>query len=257
MDINGQILAHHTYGQGIVTAFDGRTVTVCFAQGEKTFLFPDAFARHLRLKDDTLQRSVQTLLTTRTRERDEALRLHAQQARHQLRLRDYRPLKNGHAVFDLGQPDTLERWQASTGVYAAGPARGLPRRAERLRPNSACLLTALPAGASESERQLLGLFMVRPDFFGDLCPDGTVESHPQHRLRPAEPIPLWSVLEEEPPRRWGAVPFRYISTEAVERLLERLAEDAAGDEARSAAVSGLRQYFRRLNRLPAPADGRL
>ena len=149
MDINGQILAHHTYGQGIVTAFDGRTVTVCFAQGEKAFLFPDAFARHLRLKDDTLQRSVQTLLTTRTRERDEALRLHAQQARHQLRLRDYRPLKNGHAVFDLGQPDTLERWQASTGVYAAGPARGLPRRAERLRPNSACMLTALPAGASE------------------------------------------------------------------------------------------------------------
>lgn len=50
MQLIGQAIRHETFGKGIVTERNRNILTVCFSDGDKQFLYPDAFAKHLTLK---------------------------------------------------------------------------------------------------------------------------------------------------------------------------------------------------------------
>ena len=59
------VVHHISLGRGVVTAQDGKTIRVRFeeeAAGEKSFVYPDAFAKYLRYDDGTMQDSVQAQL---------------------------------------------------------------------------------------------------------------------------------------------------------------------------------------------------
>ena len=51
MDITGYEVTHKTFGNGTVTRYDGKYVTVRFSACEKTFVYPAAFSRFMTLSD--------------------------------------------------------------------------------------------------------------------------------------------------------------------------------------------------------------
>lgn len=51
MDLLGQAVHHKVFGKGIVTDFCKNKMTVCFAQSQKLFLFPDAIPLIPLIKD--------------------------------------------------------------------------------------------------------------------------------------------------------------------------------------------------------------
>lgn len=55
MQLIGQAISHKAFGKGIVTGCDKNIITVCFPAGDKRFLYPDAFTKHLTLKGSAVQ----------------------------------------------------------------------------------------------------------------------------------------------------------------------------------------------------------
>lgn len=241
MQLIGQPIKHGTFGKGVVTGWNDTTITICFSAGEKKFLYPDAFSRFLHLKDDAMQREIQTLLRKR-----EAAREAERQAIQESRQRDQhlRSLKispQSQAVFDI-KPEEYEAlfsaWSVSTGCYVSGYSKGEPRVPERLKPNSMCLLTECAAGQPEKERRIIGAFMVEEDFLGRHCQDGIVRAHPEYRLQlqPEEQIPFWPYVVQEPEKqRWGKTVLKYMTNKIGEQILFDLKEQLLRDESRECA----------------------
>src|SRR5690625_6792126 len=86
------------------------------------------------------------------------------------------------------QKNVFTEWQVFTGEVQSGKNKGQPNRAARLRPNSASLLTVRAADQPETERQILGLYMVNETFSGNHNDDGMVLAHPEFSIE---------LLEEE------------------------------------------------------------
>ena len=63
---------HKIFGQGEIIQLSGHTVRVRFASGEKSFLYPDAFAVHLRFADEASQREAECLIASAAAEKAEA-----------------------------------------------------------------------------------------------------------------------------------------------------------------------------------------
>ena len=55
MQLLGQAVKHISFGKGVITDVSTKVVTVHFPQGEKRFLYPQAFAKFLTLKDEEKQ----------------------------------------------------------------------------------------------------------------------------------------------------------------------------------------------------------
>jgi len=54
---------HKLYGRGIVCEQSGKTIRVHFeGAGDKSFVYPDAFASHLRFADEVLQAETEKML---------------------------------------------------------------------------------------------------------------------------------------------------------------------------------------------------
>ena len=47
-------VVHKSFGEGTVVSTNGKYITVRFASGNKTFVYPDMFERFLTLKDGTV-----------------------------------------------------------------------------------------------------------------------------------------------------------------------------------------------------------
>lgn len=261
MQINGQNVVHKVFGRGTVVAADGQTVTIQFPGQEKKFVYPDAFARFLTLEDSGAQQAVSELVLSRKAAAAGALRERLDAEARQQRLRDLQLTPSSQAVFDLKGPAmdaVFADWTVSTGVYLSGNAKGQPRTPDRMKPNSACLLTTRPTGGAEGDRVVLGAFLVTEDFFGDLCRDGWVPAHEQYRLRlqqPEQPLDrlprFWDFFPPaEQQQRWGSMAFRYLSEERMQRILLALREEGQGTP-NAAAAKELYQAFCRLNRLRA------
>ena len=55
----GQPVKHISFGKGIITNVSDQIVTVHFPEGEKRFLYPEAFSAFLTLKDEEKQKAEQ------------------------------------------------------------------------------------------------------------------------------------------------------------------------------------------------------
>ena len=62
MQLIGKAIQHNVLGRGIVTGWNETKITICFPEGEKHFIYPDAFTNFLTLKDKTAQKQINKLL---------------------------------------------------------------------------------------------------------------------------------------------------------------------------------------------------
>ena len=51
-------VVHNTFGQGNIISKDGKYITVKFATAEKKFVYPDSFAKFLKLADGTVSEEI-------------------------------------------------------------------------------------------------------------------------------------------------------------------------------------------------------
>jgi len=253
MDLIGQPIKHKTFGSGIVTDLSDGIVTICFQNNEKRFIYPDAFHNFLTLKD----RKAQQYIENQIKDRGIAARKErqAEQAERDRKnkLLNFQITANSHAVFHVApnQIDQVIRTcQVSTGTYLSGSSRGMPRAADRLKPNSVCLLTTRLAGRNEQERNILGAFMVEQDFFGENVHDGIISGHPQYRIfLPEKPqLFFWKYFGQDTQPRWGNTAFKYCSGDAINKILGGMTELLNQSEQKNTAMDFYR-YFCKINRL--------
>lgn len=145
----------------------------------------------------------------------------------------------------------LSSWIVSTGQYLSGNSKGKPRIPDRLKPNSMCLLTECNKNVDESQRRIVGAFMVEENFLGNYCIDGIIQAHPNYRLFiPLENRPFfWSYINLESPvkQHWGNIPFKYMSNRIAERILFDL-KTICCEEGQN-ELEKFYQYFCRMNNL--------
>lgn len=54
MVLENLCVLHKTFGNGIITAVNGKYMTVAFANAQKTFVYPDAFEKFLTCMDGSV-----------------------------------------------------------------------------------------------------------------------------------------------------------------------------------------------------------
>ncbi len=262
MQLKGSAITHITFGKGVVTGLSDSTITVCFSQGEKKFLFPDSFTRFLVLKDEDAQKRVDSVLTERRRtEEREKLAFQEEQERQQ-RLRDLKISPNSQVVFGLLENTAAEvfsTWSAFTGRYLSGYSKGEPRIPNRLKVNSACLLTQRAADIPEEKREIIGAFMVQDDFDGATCSDGQIQAHETYRLKLSgeQPLLFWDYFAaaDRPAGGWGRTEIKYCANTTMQKILYDILR-ATADTDQHPVASEFYQYYCEVNRLTVlPGSG--
>lgn len=256
MQLIGQAVKHPSFGQGVVTGFAENKVTVEFSQGEKKFVYPDAFSQFLTLRDQTMQGAIDDLYQRANEEQTRAREEQLREQERRSRLLRLKLIENSHAAFALA-PEQAESIGAGeslfTGFFLSGDSKGKPRLPSRMQANSACLLTSLPAGAPEKERRIAAIGMAAEDFVGEAAADGQVALHEDYFLRiaPANRPLFWAYADEgKTVKSWGSVRFKYLSDSVVLRLLRDLKGELSGGVG-AESLARLYEYFCVLSQLPA------
>lgn len=251
MNINGQAIKHKTFGCGVVTALTANTITVCFSEGEKKFIYPDAFSEYLVLRDKSMQQHITAQIAKKEAEINRQRQAEQAEQERRQKLLNFSITANSHAVFDI-IPEHVEQvcktYAVSTGRYLSGHSKGQPRIAVRLKPNSACLLTERPGRQPEQERRIIGAFMVREDFFGKDVHGGLIEGHPKYQMRvPSENILLfWELFGQNATPRWGNTVFKYCSGTVMNHILSEMTQLLENTEQQESALA-FYKYFCKIN----------
>ena len=255
MDITGQAIKHKSFGSGIVTAVTDGTITVCFAAGEKKFIYPDAFNNFLVLKDKESQAAISLMIESRGEKEKERRFQEEKKLDLKRKLLNFTISANSQAVFNIPMEEVSQvrtMWSVSTGCYLSGYSKGMPRIPDRLKPNSACLLTVREKELPESKRKIIGAFMVKEDFFGNECHTGVIESHSRHRIIVPENTSLlfWKYFGENAQPRWGNTAIKYFSNQVMNQILFDITQANANTEA-SEKAADFYEYFCKMNKLHA------
>lgn len=253
MQLEGKAVVHKIFGNGTVTDSNASVVTVSFSQGEKKFIYPDAFMKFLTLKDDKTQSKIEDKLNEKAQLEEEKRQAELAELERIDRLRRFKRTPNSQAVFGCvsnSAKDIFSGWCARTGQYLSGYSKGEPKIPSRLRPNSACIVTECP-DKNEAERAITGVFMVQEDFFGDTCSDGIIVGHQTFRLalKPEESLLFWSYFEEtDRLAKWGNTEMKYLSNAVVLKMLCDM-KNAVTDPKRQQIAQQFYEYYCKINRL--------
>ena len=253
MDLNGQTIRHRAFGSGVITKLAAGTVTVSFAGEEKKFIYPDAFKDFLVMDDKSLQKYVADQIAKRDAALVEQRRAEQEEYQRRQKLENFTIAANSHAVFDIDAQEAAtvcKKFTVSTGHYISGYSKGKPRIADRMKPNSACVLTVRPQGGPEQERAIVGAFMVKDDFFGEDAGDGIIEAHPEFRMLvpQGQQLLFWDYFGHDSQPRWGNTAFKYCSGSVMSRLLAEMTNMLSGGKEWDGAMKFYR-YFCKMNRL--------
>ena len=250
----GQTVMHRAFGSGVIEDLSGNVVTVNFKKGDKKFIYPDAFETFLKLEDEESLANFNKIMDAREK-RIEAKKNEVRKKEETRRkIRSLKIIPNSHTVFSMDEEEVQESFQrgwAFTGKYMSGFSEGRARTAGRIKPNSLCLLTVLEDGKPESERKLRGFYMVQEDFYGETCYDGEIKAHEKYRLllSPEESFKIWDyVVEDEIPKRFGGLHFRYISEDSAKNIIMVAKNNLSGEKQKLA--ENICEYYCKVNRLP-------
>lgn len=258
MQLIGQPVKHNAFGKGIVTDLSSQMVTVQFSEGEKKFLYPQAFSSFLTLKNTDAQKAINDAYHQMLRAEKVQNQKKNAESERRCRLRTMKLSANDQIAFDLAEEsvqDVFSRGRIFMGEYLSGSTKGQPRQVTRLKPNSAVLLTQLPASGKEADRQITGIFMVPETFWGTQHQDGYVPVHQRFQLAlsPALALPYWDYVPSgKRVDRWGKIPFKYFSTRSTRDILRDIIVklDPADPSGEQEQIQAFLQYFCTLNRLP-------
>lgn len=226
MNLINEEITHKVFGEGNIVDHEESMITIEFDEDIKKFVYPDAFGKFITFNDGNTAKNFKQLFLKREMEekelemkREEEKERQAFEQQRMEKLKNHRIHESSQIVFWLDEEElqnVFVNWQVSAGMIQSGKNKGQPNRTARLGPNSAGLLTKRDAAQRETERLILGLYMVNEAFSGELSDDGMVPSHSEFRIeltnQEAEKMLFWDYyINKNYPHRtaWNSGKFRY------------------------------------------------
>lgn len=251
MNLLGQAVKHKKFGKGVITDLSENIVTVCFAESQKLFLFPDAFSQYLTLNNRSFQIKIEKLNEERLQTMNERKQKLEKENEYRRRMYTMKiPLKS-QAAYDISEEEIKDLEYVDTGYILTGNMKGRPRVPSNIQPNSAILLTDC-GKSEEDERYIIGIAMAHEFFWGKESKDGQIKLHRKHNLILADEnrISFWKYFKKDLIlEQWGRVPFKYIQNETMHRIIFEICCKAVGTE-QEEKVTELYSYFCFVNRIP-------
>lgn len=245
------------FGEGTIVEQTDNIMTIQFQDGERKFVYPDAIGQFIELKDEStaekMTEIIQTIKKEREEEKEEA-RIQEEQLRGKLNRANIH--ESSQIVFWLNedeQADIFDKWEVFSGTIQSGKNKGNPNRPARLQPNSAALLTVRSDEQAETERKIIGLYMVHETLTGSSIDDGIVMAHDRFRIQltdeEAEKMLFWNYyINRNYPHRttWNSGKYRYYDNIWTAQILEDLLH-LRKDEEEKEEIEQFLQYFCNLN----------
>lgn len=236
MNLINEEITHKVFGEGSIVDQEGSIITVDFNEDLKKFVYPDAFENFITLNNREVAESLDEIISEKAAEKEALERKREEKQAQQVLERQRRELLRNHQIHESSQivfwldeeeqENVFTNWEVSTGTVQSGANKGQPNRAARLRPNSAGLLTIRDADQEETERKIIGLYMVTDTFAGNLNNDGLVPAHESFRIEltdeEAEAMLFWNyyVNENHPQRTtWNSGKYRYFDNMWTAQIL--------------------------------------
>lgn len=236
MKLEGKAISHIKFGEGIVKESKDNYITIQFSQGDKKFLYPNAFYKHLTFSDKVIQTRINEELKLSQKDINKIDINIKEMDRQYCELNKNVIVKNknsklhqstsiSQAVFGFVQNNSEEvfsSWSVYAGSYQSGSSRGKHKKPVGVKWNSACLLTECPKGELEKARQIIGVFMPKETFEGSTCMDGIIHSHEKYRIKleETERLLFWNyITSNERSANWGNVELRYMSAVTMKKIL--------------------------------------
>lgn len=265
MNLINEAITHTTFGEGNVVDQDASFITIRFDEKIRKFVYPDAFQKFITLNNEHTAKIMKQFMIN-NEAKEAALEKQREEEKEQQELERQRlDMMKNHKIHESAQivfwldedkqQKTFTDWQIFTGEVQSGKNKGQPNRAPRLRPNSAVLLTERGSGQEETERRILGLYMVHELFSGDLSEDGMITSHPEFRIElsdeEAEKMLFWNYyMNKSHPNRtsWNSGKFRYFDNVWTAQILKDIIA-LQTDEAQINITKNFLEYFCKMNAL--------
>lgn len=215
--INEKII-HKIFGVGNIVEQEEAVITVKFDNEKKRFVYPDAIGKFIELKDEETAKSMEKVFA-KLDEKKKVKRKEAKKQQLRARYSSSNIHESSQIVFwldDEEKENIFTEWEAFAGTIQSGESKGEPNRPARLRPNSAVLLTMRDEEEQETERKIIGFFMVHETLSGDSIDDGIVFSHEKYRVQltdeQADQLLFWDYyINKNFPHRmtWNSGKYRY------------------------------------------------
>lgn len=250
MNLLGQAVKHKMFGTGVITDLCENKITVCFAENQKLFLFPDAIPRYLTLKNTSIQKKIESINEERERVINEKKQKIEEENDYRNRLYTMKILPKSQVVYNILEDAADNSEYLETGCFLSGDMKGNPRIPANIRPNSAIVLTDC-ASDNEEERTIIGVAMANERFWGNECTEGKIKLHEKYKLILADEhkILFWQYFKPGVSlARWGSIPFKYIQNETMVRVLLDICHNTAGTIQEVEAID-IYHYFCKLNRI--------
>ncbi|MEG2054177.1 MAG: hypothetical protein RR052_04470 [Oscillospiraceae bacterium] len=254
MQLIKQEVSHPTFGKGIITEFTENIITISFSECEKRFIYPCAFETFLTLKDSELQKEINKTIKKENDIKQTKKQLIQGKQQQIQKIKNLKITPNSQAVFDIKsecKDEVFSSWEVSTGVHLSGNSKGQPRIPVRLKPNTACILTECKAGMPEESRRIIGAFMVKESFFGEMCKEGIIEGHDRFKIELSDDKSLlfWDYFPKTTKlQRWGNNSFKYFANADVQHILCDI-KKAFSEDKQKDTIDEFYQYFCIINRL--------
>ncbi|AXH99152.1 malate synthase [Sporosarcina sp. PTS2304] len=263
MKLLNEKVTHNVFGTGNIVEQEDAVIVVDFTDHTKKFVYPDAFEKFITLENETLAKSLEEVFVQKKEDEKVAEQQRQEEKKSQLFEQQRREILKNHKAHDSSQivfwlqPEEQENefndWQISTGSIQSGKNKGRPNPVTRLRPNSAGVLTARNANEEETERKILGLFMVDSLFTGAIGEDGLVPCHTEFRIELSEEqskqLLFWNYYENKnyPDRTsWNSGTFRYFDNIWTAQILKDIIALQTDEEEMQKAEMFL-EYFCTVN----------
>lgn len=263
MNLINKEITHKVFGEGNVIEQDASFITVDFDDGARKFVYPDAFGQFIQLNNEEAAKKLDEIIAIQEKKEAkleakreiERQKREAERKRMEL-LKNYNIHESSQIVMWLDEEEQMNvfnEWKVFLGTVQSGKNEGRPNRAPRLRPNSASLLTVRHDDQDETERRIVGMYMVAETFSGDLSEDGMVLSHETYRIElteaESEKMLFWNYyLNNNYPDRtsWNSGKYRYYDNVWTAQILKDIIA-LRTDETARALVKDFLTYFCELN----------
>lgn len=274
MNLINEEITHKIFGKGKIVKLDEYIITIDFENDVKDFVYPDVFREFVTLKNADVAKSLNEILVQREEEKAahdrkiEAKKMEqiAENKRRE-KMRNHKIHESSQIVFSLDEEEeqnVFTDWTIFTGRVQSGKNEGKPNRVTRLSPNSAAVMTVRRDDEDETNRKILGLYMVEESFFGNQIDDGMISAHPEFRIelsdQEAEKMLFWNYyINKNYPHRttWNSGKYRYFDNIWTAQILKDIISIKT-DEAERNQVEQFLEYFCDINALdinniPEPA----
>ncbi len=265
MNLINEEITHKVFGEGDIVDQDESFITVKFNDGIKKFIYPDAFGKFITLQNRETSKSLKKIISKREMEKEQLEKKREEEKRQQMleqqlraKIKNQKIHESQQIVFWLDeeeQKSVFSDWKVSTGKIQSGKSKGEPNIPARLSLNSVGLLTARGLDQPETDRRILGLYMVHETFTNILSSDGMVPAHTKFRIKlteqEAEKMLFWSYyINRNYPHRmtWNSGKYRYFDNVWAAQILKDIIALKTDQEEIKVAENFL-EYFCKMNAL--------